>query len=387
MTTSAQHGPLRPRRSHEQRKWPLAALVAVVLHLAIVLALSWLLPEAPSIAPSEPLFVSLREPEPTAEPRPPPPTEERSGPADESRPRPPPRRIRTGAPPATADEDLAPAEERDTGAAEPTPVDLSSIVVEPDPLMLLELAADDPRIRRRLEPEPTGPFSRPHGPERNNLPPGLKHEEIERLITVAWRPDWRDIKDEAIAEVSSGWAAKTLANWLAKWQEDLQAQQGPSPEGPPAGEDLPEELGPQELPPTFTIDFATDPQRVVVIVEVEPLRDGGWAVSIAEPSGHPIFDRHALEQIEEVANLFPEWREGYGSAARYRLEADFVIVPPSTNSILGLSCAFPFCTPEELEELEVIYWFKKIIGSKVYFEGLLRAPEHDSESDGTSTDG
>ena len=37
---------------------------------------------------------------------------------------------------------------------------------------------------------------------------------------------------------------------------------------------------------------------MVVVVEAEPLRDGSWAVSIAEPSGHPFFDQRALEQIE-----------------------------------------------------------------------------------------
>jgi hypothetical protein len=263
-------------------------------------------------------------------------------------------------------------------------VDLSTIRIEPDAMMLLELAGQDPRIRRRIDPDEAGPFHEPRGFELTNLPPELKHQEIKRLIKTAWKPDWRDIKDEAITQVSGGWVKKGIVNWLGKWQEELKQQHAPSADQPGTA---PEDRPPQELPQTFTIDFKTDPQRLAVVVEVEPLRDGSWAVSIAEPSGHPFFDEHAREQIEQVANLFPGWSEGYGGAVRYRLEADFVIVPPSSSSLLGLSCAFPFCTPEELEELEVIYWFKKILATRVYFEGLQRAPEQDSETDGTSTDG
>jgi hypothetical protein len=389
MTTPAQPGPARPRRSREHRKWPVAALVAVLLHLALVLALSWMLPAAPVVAPSEPLFVSLRRPEIRDEPRPPPPAAADT-PADRSGSRPARRRAQRRARPGSeaAAADLLPAGEPDAGAAEPAPEDLSGISVEPDPLMLFELAAQDPRIRRRVELDEAGPFHEPRGLELTNLPRGLKHREIKRLIKAAWKPDWHDIKDEAIAEVSGGWVKDGIVSWLGKWQEQLRQQQPqPIPSADQPVGTAPEERQPQELPPTFTIDFPTNPQKVVVIVDAEPLRDGGWAVSIAGPSGHPFFDERALEQIEGVANLFPEWSEGYGSAVRYRLEADFVIVPPSTSSLLGLSCAFPFCTPEELEELEVIHWFKKILATRVYFEGLLRAPEQDGETDGTSTDG
>jgi hypothetical protein len=385
MTTPARENPHRHRRSGRRRKWPLAALIAVILHLALVLALSWLLPMPPAVVPPEPLFVSLREPDPSAEP-PPPPTTEADTPADRSRSRPPRRRAQARAKPGSeaVASDLLRADERDAGSTEPSSEDLFKIKVEPNPLMLFELAGEDPRIRRRIERDEAGPFHEPRGLELTNLPPELKHQEIKRLIAVAWKPNWRDIKDEEIAEVSSGWAAKSLANWLGKWQEQLKQQQGSSADRPAGG--APEDRPPQELPQTFTIDFQTDPQKVVVVVDVEPLRDGSWAVSIAEPSGHPFFDDRALEQIEQIANLFPEWSDGYGSAVRYRLEADFVIVPPSTSSLLGLSCAFPYCTPEELKELEVIHWFKKIIGSKVYFEGLLRAPERSVDTDEPSTD-
>jgi hypothetical protein len=240
--------------------------------------------------------------------------------------------------------------------------------------MLAAIAAQDARIRRLTERQPTGPFARPRRFRRTDLPPALKYLKIKRLMAASWQPDWHDIKDEEIAEVSSGWARETLISWLERWQRDLREQQRRSR---PAEDDGPQPLAEREnepLPETFTVDLDGDPQTVAVLIDAEPLRDGGWTVSVAVPSGHPFFDRHALEQIERAAELFPPWPEGYGSAVRYRLEARFIIVPPSTSSIFGLSCAFPFCTPEELKELKVIHWFKKIIDTNVYFEGLLEAP-------------
>jgi hypothetical protein len=114
--------------------------------------------------------------------------------------------------------------------------------------------------------------------------------------------------------------------------------------------------------------------RVSVEINLEPLHDGSYASSISKPSGHPFFDQAALAEIKKMSTHFSPWEKGYGHVLRYKLDATFTIVPPSPSTLIGLSCAFPFCTPDELKELEVIHWFKKMVTKNVYFEGLIAPP-------------
>jgi TonB family protein len=111
--------------------------------------------------------------------------------------------------------------------------------------------------------------------------------------------------------------------------------------------------------------------EVAVEIALEPLRDGSWAVSISKSSGHPFFDRATLDEVRKAAVHFPSWKEGYGSALIYRMSARFIIVPPSPSTLIGLTCAFPFCTPDELKEAKLIHWFKKIVQKNVRFLGVL----------------
>ncbi len=250
-----------------------------------------------------------------------------------------------------------PAKEEDI-AVEP---DLSAIRLEPSVSLLNEIATADPRVKRRLDAMKRGPFETPQVPSLVNLPKSLKYDEIRRKMSVQWTPDWDDIKSEGISEVSGEWVKRGLSNWLKRWQESIKKHDN---NGSPAREKKPYELEPTDIESTSN--------EVAVDLALEPLRDGTWAVSISNASGHPFFDRETLAQVRAVAALFPPWPEGYGSALIYRMKAKFIIVPPSASTLIGLTCAFPFCTPEELKKAEVIHWFKKMIRKNVRFLGLVR---------------
>jgi len=374
-------------RADEHRKWSAAVLCAVISHVLLILAISAFSPSTSTVeTPETPLQVSILHESPSVSPRKAPPRIKKIVPLQRESTQL--RRLghravtRTQQPikqiPAT---DIAqegpPERSKQSATAQPMAEDLSTINFEPSPMMLFEAAGRDPRIRRRTRQSLVGLFDKRPQLQRYNLPPKLKYRKIKRLIAATWKPAWDLIKDDGISKVSAAWVRKGITAWLGNWQRQLQKQQRPATDRPLNSKDmlpLKNRLN-EQLPQMSTIDFGTNPQLVSVLIDAEPMTDGSWIVSIAQSSRHPFFDQYALDKMEETAKLFPQWPEGYGSAVRYRLEARFVIIPPSTSSIIGLNCAFPFCTLEELKNLEVTHWFKKLVDSKVYFEGLVTVPE------------
>jgi outer membrane biosynthesis protein TonB len=244
---------------------------------------------------------------------------------------------------------------------EPASPDLSSIDLIPSAALLNQIAQSDLRVKRRMEEMKDGPFDTPPVPSRTQIPNTLKYDEIQRRMSVQWTPDWDDIKDEGISEVSKKWVKRGLFDWLKRWQKHVEKHNN---NGMPAREKRPFETEPTD------IEVASN--SVAVELAIEPLKDGTWAVSIRKGSGHPFFDQAALEDARKAAVHFPAWPEGYGSALIYQLDAKFIIVPPNLATLVGLTCAFPFCTPEELKKAEVIHWFKKIVRKSVRFLGILR---------------
>ena len=229
---------------------------------------------------------------------------------------------------------------------------------------LWEIAGQDPRIQRMKQDR-----QKPKTFERErltlyNIPKEAHHREIRSILEASWNPDWKDLHDESLSEVSLPWVKRGLKNWLRSWQDSIK-NQGAKIEG----------MSEEHL---MVLQKKADPEaassRTSVEIDLEPLPDGSWAASISKSSDHPFFDQTALREAQEAAKIFPSWKEGHGSLLRYRLDAKFVIVPPSPSSLLGLSCAFPFCTPEELKELELYYWFKKVIRKQIRFMGMVRAP-------------
>ena len=250
--------------------------------------------------------------------------------------------------------------QRDAPSQNPDPEDLASLNLSINGSVLNDIAAADPRIKRLTAPPPKGPFAKAKKPSRIGVPKSLKYDEIRRRMKTAWQPDWSSIKDDGISKVSKTWAIRGIANALKRWQKRVQRRDMETKQ---------RELKLYELAPP-EIDAGSN--TVTVEVAVEPLRDGDWAVSIYKSSGHPFFDEQALSSLRGAAEHFPPWPQGYGSALIYRMSAKYIIVPPSPHTLIGLNCAFPFCTPDELKNAEVIHWFKKMIEKRVRFMGILR---------------
>ncbi|MDJ0765481.1 MAG: hypothetical protein QNJ97_21045 [Myxococcota bacterium] len=280
-----------------------------------------------------------------------------------------PRKRPSSRPPLRRPESLPVDVDQNETALEPSPkepkksADLEKLDINIRPDILNNIALRDPRIRRKRQVPQIGPFARKRGPTKHNLPPDLKHEDIRKFIEVTWQPDFSQIKDEGIAKVSPAWIKRGLRQWTKNYQEQIKAWGRPDTKV----KDFNDISGPVPFP-----DYSKS--AVSVEIDIEPLRDGTWAASIAKPSGHPFFDAHTLAAVKEIARLFPPWEAGYGHALRYRMDANFIIIPPRISTLFGLSCSFPFCTPEEYKKLEVYHWFKKLIQNHVYFEGLIPPP-------------
>lgn len=202
----------------------------------------------------------------------------------------------------------------------------------------------EPRFQRR------GPFDPERRPRLFDLPRELDYTRIRNLIETSWTPSWSHIKDESISEISAAWLARSFLEGAERWQDEAERYANPAPAAPSKQEK--EGKARQGI--------------VAVTLELEPLREGDWAVSIAHPSSQPLFDQGALADTRAVASLFPAWVAGYGSALWYRLEATLTILPPLPQ--IGLSCLF--CTPDELKKIEVLYPFKKLMRKDVVFVGL-----------------
>lgn len=338
--------------------------ISVAIHGLVLLALLRARPEPATEAHAPPLPVALIEdaPAPETSHLAPEPAPLATTPGPRTRQR----------PPSPAPEVALPQLEPEP--PEPAPDEIARLEplpeIDPTPSvgLLMEIAGADPRVRRMLRDRERPSIFERARLRTTNLPPDLDYARIRAIIAATWSPEFVDVKDESISEVSVPWVRRGLKNWLTGWQEELK-RQGLA-RGPPALDD-----------PWAATFASTNPEAaadsVAVELDLEPLSDGTWAVSIAVPSDHPFFDRRALESVREAAAVFPPWAEGYGSAVRYRLDARFVIVPPSLSTLLSLSYAFPFCTPEELQELEVYYWFKKLVRARVDFLGLAEAPPRD----------
>ncbi len=368
----------------------MVCLVAVVIHLAAAIITARLVPLIPRPLRTTAFRVDLVTPEPAPEtpptPRPVPESEpEARAPKKHPKKRP---RPRPTPPPVSDAVEAAPPELATPTTEVPTdePPETPETNVEPNldldssRHIFAKVASEDPRIRRMLDKPEEGPFAKKKGPSKFNLPRDLPFDEIRRVVDQAWNPEWDQIKDKAVSEYSGKRVKQGLKEWFQSWQEEVKKQSGKHAVPKDAIEEI-----------IAVPDKTYTASRVSVEIDLEPLRDGSYAASIATPSGHPFFDAAALQEIKQMAAHLPPWKEGYGNALRYKLEAQFIIIPPRPDTLIGLSCAFPFCHPDELKELELMHWFKKIIVKNVYFQGMIAPPplpdEDGQDGDGTDGDG
>jgi len=338
------------------RRWLVAYLAAGSIHAVLILAvIAMLRPALPEAREEERLAVSLisREesrPEPvfeTARSRAPADAAPRPRTAGRDRPFPPIRlpRIEEAAP-APSEEEVETGEREGEG---PGRVDLGSIDIEPSLEVLARIADGDLRLQRMLSQSDESPFSRARRPRKENLPPDVDIGGMRGLLDLYWAPAWEHLKDDPVR--------RTIRNWYAIWMKQLRERRALE-RLDPGGEAVP-----GEEPPALGPEPITD--TIVILIDAEPLRDGTWAVSLVEPSGHPFLDRRALADAETAAEAFPPWEAGWGSALRFRFEAEFVVIPPS------LSIGLMF---KSIDDIELLYPFKRIIDKHVYFEGIVDGP-------------
>jgi TonB family protein len=139
-----------------------------------------------------------------------------------------------------------------------------------------------------------------------------------------WSPDFSLVHDAKITSVSGAWLKKEVWDWLSGWYRSVQS----SPYG--AEED------PREMIDTTTLNLQRDAyfddgygSTVTTLVEVRITREGALSARLFESSGHPQFDRAAVEAVKTAIEL-PDERDLPPGPARsiYALNARYAILPP-----------------------------------------------------------
>ncbi len=158
--------------------------------------------------------------------------------------------------------------------------------------------------------------------QSGNVDPGWYY--LAARMDHYWSPDFSLVPDDKITSVSGAWLKKEVWDWLSGWYRSARG----SPYGD--GED------PQEKTGTTTLNLQRDAyfddgygSKVTTLVEVRITGEGALSARLFESSGHPRFDRAALESVKAAIELADERDLPPGPARSiYALNARYAILPP-----------------------------------------------------------
>jgi TonB-like protein len=186
---------------------------------------------------------------------------------------------------------------------------------------------------------------------RGNVDPGWTY--LAQRMEHYWTPDFSQVHDSEITEISGPWLRRTVWNWLGGWYENAARTDGFGFER-------------QEQDPYLTVDTSMlDVQlaafqdegygaKVTTIVEVKVDAGGQLQARLFETSGHPGFDRAVMQGVEQaIKNPDDDDLPPGPARSLYAMSARYAILPPLP--VVGF--AFDF----QLDYFELLYPLKKMV--------------------------
>ncbi len=217
--------------------------------------------------------------------------------------------------------------------------------------------ADDPvelsehdRVKERIDGYFHNLLARQRA-RRGNVDPGWTY--LAQRMEHYWTPDFSQVHDSEITEISGPWLRRTVWNWLGGWYENAARTDGYGFE-------------PEEQDPYLTVDTSMlDVQlaafqdegygaKVTTIVEVKVDAGGQLQARLFETSGHPGFDRAVMQGVRQaIKNPDDDDLPPGPSRSLYAMSARYAILPPLP--VVGF--AFDF----QLDYFELLYPLKKMV--------------------------
>ncbi|MFH1438016.1 MAG: hypothetical protein ABIJ56_20070 [Pseudomonadota bacterium] len=170
-----------------------------------------------------------------------------------------------------------------------------------------------------------------------------------------WTPDF--------AEVQINSMKKAAVKWAKQWQKNARqyGKSGTLPGKLPDGKDDLPQLGQTGV---GVLDGYNDMKEsgmftttIRLILDLDFDGKGGWHVAIYQPSGHPIFDKEAVDEVKSVLSSKTLKLPDEAVQTRWALEADFSVAPPLP--IAGFSFDIG------LKKFEWAYPLKKSISKRI----------------------
>ncbi|MBW1811006.1 MAG: energy transducer TonB [Deltaproteobacteria bacterium] len=186
---------------------------------------------------------------------------------------------------------------------------------------------------------------------RGNVDPGWTY--LAQRMEHYWTPDFSQVHDSEITEISGPWLRRTVWNWLGGWYENAAATDGFGFR--PLDEDPYQSIDTSMLDVQLAA-FQDDGYgaKVTTIVEVKVNAAGQLKAKLFETSGHPGFDRAVMQGIRQaIKTPDPDDLPPGPARSLYAMSARYVILPPLP--VVGF--AFDF----QLDYFEFLYPLKKMV--------------------------
>jgi hypothetical protein len=158
--------------------------------------------------------------------------------------------------------------------------------------------------------------------QSGNVDPGWIY--LANRMDYYWKPGFDLVPDKRITRVSGAWLKKEIWDWLSGWYQSVQDNPYGVEEDP--GERVDTTMLDLQRDAYFDDGYGT---KVTTLVEVRIAEDGALTAGLFESSGHPDFDRAAVESVKEAIEL-PDEKDLPPGPARsiYALNARYAILPP-----------------------------------------------------------
>jgi TonB family protein len=194
--------------------------------------------------------------------------------------------------------------------------------------------------------------------QSGNVDPGWIY--LATRMDHHWSPDFDLVHDKRITQVSGAWLKKEVWDWLSGWYQSSQTSL------------YGVEDDPYKKVDTTMLDMQRDAyfddgygSKVTTLVEVRITKDGNLTADLFESSGHPPFDRAAVEAVKKAITSPDEDDLPPGPARSiYALNARYVILPPLP--VVG------FAFDLSLGYFDLMYPLKKMVSGNATLVAVYR---------------
>ncbi len=199
-----------------------------------------------------------------------------------------------------------------------------------------------------------------HRAQRGNYDPGWMY--LVRRVDHYWQPDFSQVRDAEITEISGAWVRRQLKDWLGGWYQ--QARRSNADGLLPASED------PYRQIDTTMFDLMNESIQnlgtwVSTLVEVRLGSQGDLQARLLRGSGHPLYDQAAVESVlRGLRHTLADDLPPGPARAHFEVSARYTILPPMPVVGFGFDLMLGY--------FELMYPLKKMVQGQVRMVALYR---------------